>query len=67
MNRAARVAEQSDFHQRNFVFLIKLIYVLIVVAFCLIGLLFYQHFTQPAPQYFITTTDGRLIEIKPNP
>lgn len=66
MNRAARVAEQSDFHQRNFGFLIKVIYVLMIVAFCLIGLLFYQHFTKPAPQYFITTTDGRLVEIQPH-
>ncbi len=65
MNRSAQVATQSDFYQRNFSVLLKLIYVLVLIAFCMTGVLLYQHFTKPTQQYFITTTDGRLIEIKP--
>lgn len=65
MNRATQAAAEGTFSERNFALLIKLIYSLLFLAFCLTGLLFYQHFTKPPAQYFITTTDGRLIEIRP--
>ena len=64
-DRLAQAAKQSDFHQRNFVLLLKVVYGLLILAYGLAGLMLYQSFIQPIPQYFVTTTDGQLIEIKP--
>jgi hypothetical protein len=64
-DRLAQAAQQSDFYQRNCVFLLKVIFGLLILAYGLAGFMLYQSLTQSIPQYFITTTDGQLIEIKP--
>lgn len=65
-DRLAQAAQQSDFHQKNCSFLIKVVFGLLVLAYGLAGFMLYQSFTQAKPQYFVTTTDGQLIEIQPD-
>lgn len=59
------IAKDSQFYRNNFRRLLTFIFVLLVIAYILLGVVVYQHVTRPIPQYFVTTSDGRLIEIKP--
>lgn len=65
MDRLNLVDEQGLFYRNNFRRLLKFVYVLIFFSAALLGIILYQLFTTPTPQYFVTTSDGRLIEIKP--
>ncbi len=64
VNRAAIIEQQSNFYRNGFRKLIVAVLVLMVLAYILLGVMIYQHITRPIPQYFVTTSDGRLIEIK---
>lgn len=59
------IAAHSQFYRNNFRRLHTLAFVLITIAYLMLGFIIYEHLTRPTPQYFVTTSDGRLIEIKP--
>lgn len=65
--RLITIAEQSQFYRNNFRRLLSLMVVLILLAYALLGLIIYQHYTRPPAQYFVTTSDGQLTEISPVP
>lgn len=56
-------------HSRFFIVgyrkLITLAYALMFIVLCLMGIIIYQHMTRHLPKYFVTTIDGRLVEIHP--
>ena len=66
-NRKTIIADQTHFYRNNFRRLLNFLFVLIAIAYLLIGLVVYQHLTRPVSQYFVTTSDGRLVEIQPAP
>ncbi len=66
-DRQAIIAENSVFYRNQFRFLLTLTFVLIGIAFLLIGFIIYQAMTLPTPQYFVTTSNGQLFEIQPLP
>jgi hypothetical protein len=59
------IANQSQFYRKGFRQILTLVFILIVIAYGLLSLIVYQHITRPTPQYFVTTSGGRLIEITP--
>jgi hypothetical protein len=65
-DRLAQAAKQGDFYQKNFRRLLKVIYGLLILTYGLVGFIAYQYFSAPPSKYFVTTTDGQLIEIKPS-
>jgi hypothetical protein len=65
MDHLALVDQQGQFYRNNFRRLLKFSFFLIFIAFCLVGYILYQQISLPAAKFFVTTTDGRLIEIKP--
>lgn len=65
--RLITIAEQSQFYRNNFRRLLRFMFVLILLAYGLLGLIIYQHYTRPPAQYFVTTSDGQLTEISPVP
>lgn len=64
-DRMQLIADSSQFYRNNYRRLIKFSFILIGVMFLLLGTLFYQYMTRPSVNYFVTTTDGRLVEIFP--
>lgn len=64
-NRLEAIIQQPWFSRVNFNRLITLSYLLSFIIFLLLGTIYYQYFTRPAPHYFATTSDGRLIELTP--
>lgn len=64
-NRKSIIADQNQFYCNNFRRLLNFLFALTILAYLLVGLVVYQHLTRPVSQYFVTTSDGRLIEIKP--
>lgn len=64
-DRLQGINEQGLFYRYNFGRLLTAAYVLLAVIMLLCALIFYQHFSRPKPDYFVITTDGRLISIKP--
>ena len=67
LNRAALVAEQSQFYRNNYRRLLLIAFIFLIIAYGMLAIVIFQHVTRPIPQYFVTTIDGRLIEIKPIP
>lgn len=65
MNHLELVNQQVNFYRNNFRRLIVISFVLLGVILLLLGLVFYQLFSRPTTKYFVTTQDGRLIEIHP--
>lgn len=59
------IANQSQFYRDGFRKIVFMLFVLMIIAYGLLGLIVYLHMTRPAPQYFVTTSSGRLIEITP--
>jgi len=59
------IARQSQFYRKGFRKILTMVFALIMIAYALLGVIIYLHFTRPAPQYFVTTSGGRLIEISP--
>lgn len=64
-DRQSIVAKQSQFYQNNFRRLVTFIFFLLCVVCALLGLIVFQEMTRPMPQFFVTTSDGRLVEVKP--
>ena len=65
VDRISSINEQPYFFRNNFRRLLTTAFVLLFLISILIGIIFYQYYTRPAIHYFVTTSDGRLIEIKP--
>jgi hypothetical protein len=65
INRLAVVDQHAHFYKKNYRRIVALSFVLIGILFCIMGVIIYQEYTRPTEKYFITTSDGRLIEIKP--
>lgn len=63
LNRAEIAAENVSFYPQGFRLLLIIFFLLLAVGFGLLALIMYQHFSRPEPQFFVTTSDGRLIEI----
>lgn len=66
IDRQTAIAESMLFYRNGFRRLLTFIFALMIVVFGLIGLIFYQHHNRPVVKYFVTTSDGRLIEIAPS-
>ncbi len=64
-DRQKIIAGQSQFHRNNFRRLITYLFILIILAYVLLATVVYLQVTQPLPKFFVTTSDGRLIEIQP--
>jgi len=64
-NHLELINKQGQFYRNNFRRLILVSFVLLGVILLLLGLIFYQLFSRPDTKYFVTTQDGRLIEINP--
>lgn len=62
-NKLDIIATQSRFYQSNFRKLLTFNFMLVGLAYILLGVIFYLHFSRPTPKYFVATSDGRLIEI----
>ena len=67
LDRVAVVAEQSQFYRDNYRNLLLVAFIFLILCYLMLAGVIYQHVTRPIPQYFVTTIDGRLIEIKPMP
>lgn len=63
--RQEMIANQSQFYRNGFRKVLGMVFVLILIAYGLLGFIVYLHMTRPTPQYFVTTSGGRLIEITP--
>jgi uncharacterized membrane protein (DUF106 family) len=61
------IANQSQFYRNGFRKIVTMVFVLIIIAYGLLALIIYLHMTRPTPQYFVTTSGGRLVEITPGP
>lgn len=66
IDRVDSIDEHPNFFRNNYRRLFTVSFVLISIIFLLIALVFYQHYTRPIIKYFVTTSDGRLIEIYPS-
>lgn len=60
-----RVALRNNFYRDNYRRLMIVCLGLIAIALCLLFWVFYERANKPAPRYFATTYDGRLIPIIP--
>ena len=65
--RETIIAAQSQFYRDGFRKLVLMLFILMMIAYGLLGLIVYLHITRPLPQYFVTTSGGRLVEITPTP
>ena len=65
LNRQAQIDSRPLFYRDGFRRLLTFAFGLIIIIFGFMALIFYQHHTKPAVKYFVTTSDGRLIEIEP--
>jgi hypothetical protein len=63
--RLEAINQQGAFYKNNFRLLLNVAYVLIGLCALLTLFIWYQYLTKPAPHYFATTIDGRLVEIFP--
>jgi hypothetical protein len=60
-----KTAQSFDFFRQNYRLMLKISVLLLILILGVIGALFYQHFTAPKLQYFITTLNGKLFELSP--
>lgn len=65
LHRLDKFYRIANFFKNNYYAAIKVSYILIFMIYALIAIIAYRHITRPTPPYFVTTTDGKLIEIKP--
>lgn len=59
------IDQRTSFYKTNFRRLLNFCYFVSVMVLAIMGLVMYQHFTRPAPHYFVTTSEGMLFEILP--
>lgn len=57
------ILNHSQFYRDGFRKIVFMIFVLMIIAYALLAFIIYQHINRPTPQYFVTTSAGRLIEI----
>ena len=67
LNRRHLAETQSDFYQQQSKTLLRWICWLLIGSGILSGWIMYQHFNREKPQYFVSTSDGVLVEIKTLP
>ena len=63
--REEYINENATFYIAGYRKLINFLFILLVIVFLLLAFIIYQDITRPPPTYFVTTLDGRLIEIEP--
>jgi intracellular multiplication protein IcmL len=56
---------RNNFYRDNYHRIVGALLVLLLVNFILVGVVFYQIYDRPSPQYFATSTDGRITPIFP--
>lgn len=61
--RVDLIEANSRFYQMGFRKLLTFSFVLVGVAYILLGVIIYLYISRPIPNYFVATSDGRLIEI----
>ncbi len=66
MDRRKLIDERNLFYRNGFRNLLLFCFVMLLINAGLLALIFYQHIARPKPQYFVTTSQGRLVEIKPS-
>jgi len=65
LHRLDLIYKNPEFFRKNYKNLMWVAFVFIGIIFILISIIIYKHLNRPIPPYFVTTTDGKLIEIKP--
>jgi len=65
IDRLALVDRYGHFYRNNFRRLLFISFILVFIIALLLILIIYQDNTKPEQKYFVTTSDGRLIEITP--
>lgn len=63
--RQETIANQSQFYRDGFRKIVLILFILMALAYALLGVIIYLYVTRPAPQYFVTTSSGRLVEMMP--
>lgn len=56
---------RNNFYRDNYRRVVGALLVLLLVNFILVGVVFYQIYDRPSPQYFATSVDGRITPIFP--
>lgn len=59
------VHERNNFYRDNYRRAIAAVLLMVIINVVLVAVIFYQIATRPAPQYFATTNDGRIIPLYP--
>lgn len=59
------INEHNAFYTIGYRKLINFLFILLFIIFLLLALIIYQEATRTLPTYFVTTLDGRLIQIQP--
>lgn len=57
------IDNNSRFYQIGFRKMITFSFILVGIAYILLGIIIYQYISRPIPKYFVATSDGRLLEI----
>jgi hypothetical protein len=65
IDRLQLVAQDTQFYRKNFRRLLRAVLVLGIISVLLLALIFFIQLNKSSVTYFVTTSDGRLIEIKP--
>jgi len=56
---------RNNFYRDNYRKVTGALLLMLVINIALIGIVFYQIFSPPSPQYFATSTDGRITPLYP--
>lgn len=57
------IDQQGQFYRNQFRQLLRIAYVWVTICLCLILFILYQFFSTPAPPYFATTINGKMIKM----
>lgn len=67
MDRSDYIAEQPDFYRDAYRKLLTFVFFMLCLNVLILGSIIYSYFNIPVSTFFITTVDGRLIEIQKLP
>lgn len=56
---------RNDFYRDNYRRLVGCVLLLLAIVVLLVSIVFYQIINRPAPKYFATTVDGRIMQLFP--
>ena len=56
---------RNNFYRDNYKRVVGAVLILLLVNVSLVGVVFYQIANRPAPQYFATSADGRIVPLYP--